>query len=106
VAPAILDWPVKLAAVNGTTSLDAMLNMNVLGFSVIGARAWKGAYLELGPDPWGATYYVTAANLRPDSLYAAYILSAGPNQTIETLYTQLQASPVIVGGDDLVQRIR
>ena len=106
VAAGILDWPIMIGAVNGTSNLDGMLNTNFLGFSTIGARAWKGAYLELGPDPWGGSYYLTAANLRPDSLNAAYIISAGPNQTLDTLYTQSHAAPLVVGVDDLVLRIR
>jgi len=106
VDQAVLDWPPILAAANGTTSLDGILNTNYFLFSTLGEVAWKGPYLELGPDPWGGSYYVTAGNLHPQSPYTAYVISAGPNQTIETNYMQWRQMPLVVGGDDIVQRIR
>lgn len=90
----------------GTTSLNIVLNTNFLGLPTQGARAWRGAYLELGTDPWGASYYVTAAHMHPGSTFAAYVISAGSNQTIETLYAQLRSETLQVGGDDIVQRLR
>ncbi len=106
VAASAIDWPIILAAVNGTTSLDGMLNTNYYLLLTVGQVAWKGAYLELAADPWGTSYYLTAAHLRPHSTLAAYVISAGPNQTIDTLYAQPQRGPLVVGGDDIVQRIR
>jgi hypothetical protein len=59
------DWNLHLNALNGTTSLDSMLNTNFFGLQIVGSTGvWKGSYLELGPDPWGGSYYVTSGNLR------------------------------------------
>ncbi len=97
-------WTAPL--VTGATSLDLILNGNFLGLSTTGTRAWRGAYLELGSDPWGTAYYVTSGHLRPSSTFAAYVLSAGPNQTIDTPYAQTRAGSLSIGTDDVVQRIR
>ena len=97
------DWN---PALTGGTSLDAMLNTNFLLLPTTGTRAWKGAYLNLGADPWGSAYYVTTGNLRPDSMNAAYVISAGPNQKIETPLNNVRSGTLIPSGDDLVIRIK
>ena len=106
VASTIPDWAPILASSTTTTSLDGMLNTNYFLSPTNGEIAWKGPYLQLGPDPWGNSYYVTAANLSPESIYTAYIISAGPNQMIETLFYQYRQNPLVVGGDDIVFRLR
>jgi hypothetical protein len=77
-----------------------------MGLPTNGKTAWKGAYLELASDPWGTRYYLTAANLRPDSANAAFVLSAGPNQTLDTPMNQPRGASVSIGGDDIMTRIR
>jgi prepilin-type N-terminal cleavage/methylation domain-containing protein len=101
--PTFADWNLALLA---GTSLDGMLNSNALGLPATGTRAWKGAYVNLGADPWGSAYYVTTANLAPSSTNAAYVISAGPNQTIETPLNTTRGATLVPGGDDIVQRIR
>jgi prepilin-type N-terminal cleavage/methylation domain-containing protein len=91
---------------SGTTSLDLMLNSNFLGLPTTGTRAWKGAYLQIGSDPWGSAYFVTTTNLKPNSTFAAYVISPGPNQAIETPYQPDKGATLTPGGDDIVQRIR
>jgi prepilin-type N-terminal cleavage/methylation domain-containing protein len=98
------DWTTGI--LTGTTSLDVLLNTNFLGLPTTGPRAWKGAYLQIGTDPWGSAYFVTTANLKPDSTFAAYVISAGPNQSIETPYHPPKGATLTPGGDDIVQRIR
>jgi prepilin-type N-terminal cleavage/methylation domain-containing protein len=87
-------------------SLNGVLNTNTMNLTTSGARAFKGAYLQDAPDPWGSKYYVTAANLAPNSNNAAYVISAGPNQALETTINQTRIGTIVVGGDDIVQRIR
>jgi prepilin-type N-terminal cleavage/methylation domain-containing protein len=86
--------------------LDSILNGNTMNVTTSGPRAWKGAYLELGADPWGTRYYLTAKSLKPTSTNAAFILSPGPNQTIDTTMVQSQSGAVTTGGDDLLVRIK
>lgn len=105
VGPPANAWTALITGME-TTSLNMVLNTNFLGLPIQGARAWRGAYMELGADPWGASYYVTAAHLRPGSTFAAYVISAGSNQTIETFYAQPRSDTLQVGGDDIVQRIQ
>jgi hypothetical protein len=49
---------------------------------------------------------VTVGNLGPNRPFAAFVLSAGPNQRIETSIQQARNAKFEVGGDDIVQRIR
>jgi prepilin-type N-terminal cleavage/methylation domain-containing protein len=77
---------------------------------------WNGPYLssELGADPWGNRYVVNVGlidltagplgrNGAPKS--AVWVLSAGSNGIIETLYNQL-AIAATLGGDDIGIRIQ
>lgn len=97
------DWS---TALTGGTALDVMLNTNNLGLPTTSNRAWKGAYLNLGADPWGSAYYVTTDNLKPTSANAAYVISAGPNQKIETPLNNSRSGTLVPGGDDLIVRIK
>jgi len=71
---------------------------------------WKGPYMtDFKADPWGNKYYVSTQGLHPGALHAAFVLSAGPNGTIETSLSQDLAAGAIafvVGGDDIVYRIK
>jgi prepilin-type N-terminal cleavage/methylation domain-containing protein len=77
---------------------------------------WNGPYLssDLVADPWGNRYVVNVGlidltsgpigrNGAPKS--AVWVLSAGPNGVIETLYGQL-AIGATLGGDDIGTRIQ
>ena len=71
---------------------------------------WKGPYMtDFKADPWGNKYYVSTQGLHPGAPHAAFVLSAGPNGTIETALSQdvaAGATAFVVGGDDIVYRIK
>ncbi len=80
------------------------------------SRGWKGPYLpsEVGPDPWGNRYIVTIGMALetpatdrqiPEIRAAVWILSAGPNGIIDTLYLQA-ASVAELAGDDVGTVVR
>lgn len=73
-------------------------------------HAWKGPYLaDFKPDPWDRKYLVNVEFLRPDVNKAVWVISAGPNRIIETVYEQqifgTNAAPA-VGGDDIAFRVK
>jgi len=71
---------------------------------------WKGPYLtDFKSDPWGTRYYINVTYLQPGAANnAVWVLSAGPNQTIETNFTQPAAGSAApsLGGDDIGYRIK
>lgn len=87
-------------------------------------RGWNGPYFEgISPtDPWGNKYYVNSRFLNPaktstesaggeDIKISVFVLSAGPNETIQTPYgvnVTGQATPgnIKAQGDDIVARVR
>lgn len=95
-------WTTSLTS----TSLETVLNTNYLSLPTDGNAAWQGVYLLPAVDPWGNRYHVTAQHLKPTSTSAAYVLSAGPNQTIDTAFNQPRKGTITVGDDDLVLRIQ
>lgn len=80
-------------------------------------QGWNGPYMSKIPaaDPWGDKYLVNigfatsqgaaAANLPAGRRPAVFVLSAGPNRSIETKYLQL-ADEFVEGGDDQIFRIQ
>jgi prepilin-type N-terminal cleavage/methylation domain-containing protein len=106
-----------------TTGVAGMLSdqllVNAPGYAVRTATSqfgWNGPYLssELRSDPWGNRYLVniglidTSAGVqtlagRPKA--AVWVLSAGPNGTVETLFAQ-PVTTAIPGGDDIAFRIQ
>ena len=85
-----------------------------------GARAWIEAPLGtlerhvsegLSPDPWGNRYLVNIGLLKETAPAgsgnesAVWVLSAGPNGSVETAY-RLPARSASVGGDDVGERVR
>lgn len=104
------------AALNGTGwsalttttgSLDTFLNTNNYNLSTnSGSRQYHGNFMTLTRDPWGTRYYVTSGNLVPTSGNAAYVVSAGPNQAIDTAFSQSSTAAFSVSGDDIVSRIK
>ncbi len=89
-------------------NLKAIVNENSLGLTTSGLRAWNGGYMnDLTTDPWGTKYYFNGLHLKPGSTAnATFVLSAGPNQTIDTEFTQAATGTFTVGDDDIVQRVR
>lgn len=109
-AAASLNWTTTV--LSSSLELATTMNTNFYVRDTTGGpgkSVYRGPYLELSPDPWGSRYYVTATYLRPDNnTNAAYVISAGPNQTFETDYTQVRTGTTafVAGGDDLVSRIK
>jgi general secretion pathway protein G len=89
--------PVDLAAqsYDQTTSvrLDDYLSTDAGG--CYGTR-WKGPYLALtSADPWGNAYFINAINLASGG--TVWILSAGPNGTVDTAASAATLQPDDVG---------
>jgi type II secretory pathway pseudopilin PulG len=106
-------------AVGQMEYLENCLVKNRAGFVLRGpgsSHGWNGPYLnsDIGTDPWGNQYLVNVAYLdsapgvadaQGNSKSAVIVLCAGPNQTIETPFTQ----PIVdaeIFGDDIGVRIR
>jgi len=77
---------------------------------------WNGPYFsnEIGADPWGNRYLVNiglidtspgAATLSGQQKLAVWVLSPGPNGTVETPFT-LPILNAASGGDDIAVRIQ
>jgi prepilin-type N-terminal cleavage/methylation domain-containing protein len=66
-----------------------------------GAGAWRGPYLETIPnDPWNAPYLVNvAATDKAAGIDKGFVLSAGPNGRVETVFAAGRSTPL--GGDDI-----
>lgn len=105
------DAPSAIVGASGwlSTPMDTFSNQliaNTPGYPATGQFAWRGAYLgHTTGDPWGNRYMLNAEKLVPGSNEAAWVLSAGPNGLIETLYSQ-PAGTASVGGDDIGYRIK
>ena len=90
-----------------TGNLRAMLNENSLLLATVGSAHWNGPYVGLiGEDPWGTKYLVTARALRAGSNLTAFVLSAGPNRTVDTQMDQARGTAFVVGSDDIVSVVR
>ena len=94
--------------------LNAIVNQNNMNLALTGTRAWKGAYGEMNMDPWGTKYYFTSRFLKPGftsthgastSPSAVFVISAGPNQTLDTNFDQA-TSAFAPSGDDIIARIK
>ena len=90
--------------------LSNSLEYNAEGYTTVGKFAWRGPYVtNPGSDPWGNSYVVNAGALAFGLNNAGFVLCAGPNGKIETAFSQNIGSgstAVIIGGDDIVARIR
>lgn len=87
--------------------LSDQLIDNAPGYPTTGKFRWEGPYLEdLQEDPWGRAYLVNAENLRPAQGEAGYVISAGPNGTLETDFEIARTGTVSPGGDDVLFRVR
>ena len=103
---------VTLPSTLGSIDDQLLKNPAAVGYPVTGSSKWAGPYLEkVTADPWGNKYYVVAEGLKPAKISltgatfeSAYVISAGPNKTLDTLYAAgLTVTP---GGDDIVFRIK
>jgi prepilin-type N-terminal cleavage/methylation domain-containing protein len=90
-----------------TGSLRTMLNENSLLLATVGGNAWNGPYTgTISEDPWGTKYMISAGALKPGSNLTAFVVSAGPNRTVETPLNQPRGTAFTIGGDDIVYIIR
>jgi hypothetical protein len=112
-APAASVWATGVAA----TLADQLIE-NRPSYAVREAPdgiGWAGPYLPRAPapDPWNHRYVVNVGLLlsgnEPDAAqrerFAVWVLSAGPNGTIETPYAQPIATAEL-GGDDIGARVQ
>ena len=105
-----------------TGNIDTLSNQlvaNAPGYTVRTATSnfgWNGPYLSstIGADAWGNRYMVNVGLLdatigvqtAAGSLKSAvWVISAGPNGAIETLYTQ-PTTTAVPGGDDIFVRLQ
>ena len=116
--PPLEDVPTQWTT-GATGSLAEQLVNDVPGYALKSPTSqfgWNGPYFssDIGADPWGNRYVVNiglidlspgAATLSGQAKLAVWVLSAGPNGTIETPFTQ----PILnaaVRGDDIAVRIQ
>jgi prepilin-type N-terminal cleavage/methylation domain-containing protein len=79
-----------------------------------GQFPWRGPYqTEFPADPWGNRYAVNIGNAINNTnaalSYAIWVLSAGPNGTIETAFNPAvpaAGTTLTTGGDDIVYRLK
>jgi len=62
---------------------------------------WQGAYIAapIDPDPWGNRYMVNAINLSPGSAFDVVVISAGPDEEIDSQFYQ---DGFVPGDDDII----
>jgi type II secretory pathway pseudopilin PulG len=66
---------------------------------------WKGAYISapIDPDPWGNRYAVNVQFLKTTTTNDVFVLSAGPDEEIDTAFALDGAAPQ---DDDIIVVIR
>jgi prepilin-type N-terminal cleavage/methylation domain-containing protein len=123
VAMLVSDGDVPLSAV-GATNWDDLVNpaagaavdflerhlvTNTPGgagaYTVGGGAPWRGAYINapIDPDPWGNRYAVNVNYFRTTTTNDVFVLSAGPDEEINTPFSIDGAAP---GGDDIISVVR
>jgi type II secretory pathway pseudopilin PulG len=96
------DVTINFGAAVDVDFLEKHLVTNVLTGGAPNAYAvWRGAYLSgpVDPDPWGNRYAVNVQYMNPVSANDVFVLSAGPDEQIDTAYTINGAVP---GDDDRI----
>ena len=109
-----------------TGDLFHYLNVNTMGVfsnnasaeTIGGGVKFRAPYLDGlgGQDPWGTAYLVTSKNFQKatannNTANYAFAVSAGPNQTIDTMFAQqkvgnsLTSVNFTTGGDDIAALI-
>lgn len=75
------------------------------GSYTTGTPGWRGAYINapIDPDPWGNRYAVNVLYLRTSTSNDVFVLSAGPDEEIDTGFTFNGARP---GDDDIIAVVR
>ena len=87
-----------------------VLMANIPLYTVSGSLAkpfkWKGPYIDVEADPWGNKYLVNIISCKSTSTNACFVLSAGPNGTVETTFEVGATTTLSPGGDDIIYRIK
>lgn len=104
----------------GTTdALEDQLMTNAPGYTnrtATSAFGWNGPYVSnvINPDPWNNRYMVNVGLLDPSqgtqaagggTKNAVWVITAGPNGTIETTYSQ-SITVAVVSSDDIGLRLQ
>ena len=106
---ALWDDPVDPAAAQPVDFLERHLVTNTPGgagaYTTAGGAPWRGAYISapLDPDPWGNRYAVNVLHLRTSTTNDVFVMSAGPDEEIDTAFTVDGATP---GDDDIIAVVR
>jgi hypothetical protein len=79
--------------------------LGAAGSYSVAAGGWRGAYINapVDPDPWGNRYAVNSEYLKTITTNDVFVLSAGPDEEIDTAFTFNGARP---GDDDIIAIIR
>ena len=99
----------SLSSELATTSLELYLNNNYsnVGVSTFPKATFNGPYIgTIDSDPWGNKYLLNAGDLTRGSTSHAFVLSAGPNGTIETTRHVAATDTLAAGGDDIISVIK
>lgn len=100
---------VNVAAVSPVDFIARHLITNTPGgsgaYTTAGAGPWRGAYLHgpLDPDPWGNRYAVNVLYLRTLTTNDVIVLSAGPDEAVNTPFT---VNGIVPGADDIFGIVR
>ena len=95
-AAPVVDYMERHLVTNGVAYNTAACVLN---------NCWRGAYLSapIDPDPWGNRYAVNVNFLRNTTTNDTFVLSAGPDEEVDTAYTVNGAVP---GDDDIIAVVR
>jgi prepilin-type N-terminal cleavage/methylation domain-containing protein len=80
-------------------------DLGAAGSYSVAAGGWRGAYMSapVDPDPWGNRYAVNTEFLKTTTTNDVFVLSAGPDEEIDTVFTFNGARP---GDDDIIAIVR
>ena len=99
----------SVGTVIASSSLETYINGNFTGVSTTNTfpkARFAGPYIgSLDSDPWGNKYLLTASNLAGTTNHA-YIISAGPNNVLDTTLNQSATGQFTAGTDDVVAVIK
>jgi prepilin-type N-terminal cleavage/methylation domain-containing protein len=76
-------------------------------YTTSGISAWNGPYLPSVPaDPWGNKYLVNVGKADPNAGKAVWVISGGPNGSLETSANAAANGTLTPVGDDIVARVK
>ena len=109
IGATVWDDVVNPAAANEVDFLERHLVTNTPGgagaYTTGGLTPWRGAYISapVDADPWGNRYAVNVIYFRTTTSNDVFVLSAGPDEEINTPFTVNGVTP---GGDDIIAVVR